>query len=280
MNWLQRLFQAIFGRRPAEPRVPAPDQTPPGPRPVPPPPPPPAAQPVPVPPPPPAPSPPVVVPVPPPAQPDAYLAGLGRGNRAPVSVADYRALADRLGAEVEAVMAVAEVESGPYGAFGWEQRPVVLFEAHKFAEHTGQRYNESHPQLSSRRWNRALYPRGPRSEMQRLIYEQLAQAYALDGEAALKATSWGRFQILGEHYQWQGFATAHAFVADLAAGEVQQLAAFERFVVRNGLMGALRSKNWRVFARGYNGPRYEENNYHVKMAEAYDRLKRNGVAGV
>jgi hypothetical protein len=166
-------------------------------------------------------------------------------------------------------MAVAEVESGRLGAFGPDGRPVILFEPHVFARFTSQRYNESHPHLSSRRWNRALYPRGGQGP----IYAQLAEAYGLDGEAALKATSWGRFQVLGQHFDWQGHPTAHAFVADLASSEMRQLASFERFISFNHLDDELRRLDWRGFAAGYNGPAFEQNRYHEKMAEAYARLK-------
>ena len=166
-------------------------------------------------------------------------------------------------------MAVAEVESGRLGAFGPDGRPVILFEPHVFARFTNQQYNDSHPHLSSRRWNRALYPRGGQGP----IYDQLAQAYALDAEAALKATSWGRFQVLGQHFSWQGHANAHAIGAAVAQSEANPLASFERFITYNNLDDELRRLDWRGFAAGYNGPAYEQNRYHEKMAEAYARLK-------
>lgn len=272
MSWFSRLLEALFGRRPrsAPPPPPAPRPAPPpppgkpigeGPKPVPP------AAPPPAPPlPPPAPPPPAP---PPPAPGSAFLASLAQGDRTALTRADYAAVAGRLGCEVEALMAVAEVESGRLGAFGPDGRPVILFEPHVFARFTNQRYNDSHPHLSSRRWNRALYPRGGQGP----IYDQLAQAYALDAEAALKATSWGRFQVLGQHFSWQGYPDAHAFVAALALSEARQLASFERFITYNGLDDEIRRLDWRGFAAGYNGPAYEQNRYHEKMAEAYARLK-------
>ncbi len=266
MNWLSRILEALFGRTRSQPRAPHKpteqrDVTIAKPAPVPPPASPPPPEPRPEPPPAPVPS----------EQPVAgdFLQVLARGDRSALRREDYAAVAARLRCDVEALMAVAEVESGRLGAFGSDGRPVILFEPHVFARLTGQRFNESHPHLSSRRWNRALYPRGGQGP----IYAQLAEAYALDPEAALKATSWGRFQVLGQHHDWQGHATAQAFVADMAGSEARQLAAFERFITFNHLDDELRRLDWRGFAAGYNGPAYEQNRYHEKMAEAYARLK-------
>lgn len=266
MSWFSRFLEALFGRRPR----PAP---PPPSRPAPPPPQPgkpiaegpkPAPRPLP-----PAPSPPAPSPPAPSSGGAGFLASLAAGDKSLLSRADYAAAASRLGCEVEALMAVAEVESGRLGAFAPDGRPVILFEPHVFARFTGQQFNESHPHLSSRRWNRALYPRGGQGP----IYDQLAEAYALNGEAALKATSWGRFQILGQHFSWQGFPDAHGFVAALASSEARQLASFERFITHNNLDDELRRLDWRGFAAGYNGPAFEQNRYDQKMAEAYARLK-------
>jgi len=271
MNWLSRILEALFGRRPRP--VPPPAPIPPRPAPQEPPktereggkPLPPAVPPV-------APPPPVVQPPaapPPPAPTVGFLETLSRGDRTALQRADYMAVAGRLGCEPEALMAVAEVESGRLGAFGPDSRPVILFEPHVFSRFTDHRYDTSHPHLSSRRWNRALYPRGGQAP----IYAQLSEAFALDAEAALKATSWGRFQVLGQHHTWQGFATAQSFVADMASSEARQLASFERFITYNHLDDELRRLDWRGFAAGYNGPAYEQNRYHEKMAEAYARLK-------
>ena len=39
----------------------------------------------------------------------------------------------------------------------------------------------------------------------------------------------------------------------------------------------LRRKDWTGFARGYNGPGYEANRYHEKLASAHARFARAGV---
>ncbi|MCW8039807.1 N-acetylmuramidase domain-containing protein, partial [Acinetobacter entericus] len=48
-----------------------------------------------------------------------------------------------------------------------------------------------------------------------------------------------------------------------------QLDAMCRYIKVNGLVNALKNKDWKAFARGYNGSGYAKNNYDVKLANAY-----------
>ncbi len=174
---------------------------------------------------------------------------------------DYIDSAKELGCSVASVKAVAEVESLGDG-FLIDGRPKILFEAHKFSEYTGRQYDSSHPNISSLKWNRRLY-RGGVGE-----YARLQQALALDHVAALKAASWGKFQILGANHKLCGFKTVEAFVEAHFHSENEQLDAFVSFVKARGLQQAIINKDWAVFAKGYNGKRYKENGYHVKLAKA------------
>lgn len=262
MSFFDSLFRLIFGRRGAPKSTSSP--------PTPPPPPPPAPAP-----PPPAP-PPVAPPPPPPPTPDPrpgsdYLATLVVQNRAALTRADYEAAAQRLGCEWEAVAAVAQVESGPLGAFTAEGRPVILFERHLFSRKTNSRFDQSNPSVSNRT------PGGyPRSQADR--WAQLAEAYALDPEAALQSASYGRFQVLGQNFPNLAMANAHDYVSKLARSEADQLEAFEGFIRANGLADELQRLDWVGFASRYNGPGYAANQYDVKMAEAYARLKADPTA--
>jgi hypothetical protein len=106
----------------------------------------------------------------------------------------------------------------------------------------------------------------------------VAEAYALDPEAALQSASYGRFQVLGQNFPNLGMANAHQYVSKLAKSEKDQLEAFEGFVVANNLKDELQRKDWAGFARGYNGPGYAANQYDVKMAQAYADLKAHPIA--
>lgn len=192
-------------------------------------------------------------------------------SNAPLARADYQAVATRLNCEWEAVAAVAEVESGPLGGFGTDGRPIILFERHLFSRKTNSQYDTSHPNVSNRT------PGGyPRSQADR--WTQLAEAYALDPEAALQSASYGRFQVLGQNYPNLQMANAHAYVSKIAKSEKDQLEAFEGFVKANSLADELQRKDWVGFASRYNGPGYAANQYDQKMAQAYARLKANPIA--
>lgn len=199
---------------------------------------------------------------------DNFLRTLRRANNDPLRRADFEAVAARLGCEWEAAAAVAEVESGRLGAFNPDGTPVILFERHKFSRKTNRAYDGSHPSISNP--NSGGYPR---TQAER--WAQLELAFSLDPEAALQSASYGRFQVLGENFANIGAANAHEYVAKMARSERDQLEVFEGYITANGLADELRDKRWADFARRYNGPGYAENQYDVKMAEAYARIKAN-----
>jgi hypothetical protein len=209
--------------------------------------------------------------LPPPVGPADYLSSLRRESTATLVRADFEAVAGRLGCEWEAVAAVSQVESGPLGGFAADGRPIILFERHLFSRWTNHQYDAAHPTVSNQT------PGGyPRTQADR--WAQMAEAYALDPEAALQSASYGRFQVLGRNYTNLGMANAHLYVSKIAKSEKDQLEAFEGFVVANNLKDELQRKDWAGFARGYNGPGYAANQYDQKMAQAYANLKATPIA--
>ncbi len=92
-------------------------------------------------------------------------------------------------------------------------------------------------------------------------------------ESALGSASWGSFQILGYHAKNLGYPSVEYFVSDMYGHEREHLKAFGRFIEFNDLINYLKTKNWRKFAKGYNGPGYETNKYHIKLANAYTKYK-------
>jgi hypothetical protein len=157
------------------------------------------------------------------------------------------------------------------GGFGQDGRPIILFERHLFSRKTNSQFDTSNPSISNRT------PGGyPRSQADR--WAQLAEAYALDPEAALQSASYGRFQVLGQNYGNLGMPNAHEYVAKISKSEKDQLEAFEGFVRANNLADELQRKDWAGFARAYNGPGYAANQYDTKMANAYQRIKTTPIA--
>jgi len=197
-----------------------------------------------------------------------FLASLVAQDRAPLTRANFERIAAQLGVEWQALAAVAEAESSALGGFAADGRLNISFERNLFSRKTNGVYDQSHPAISNRTPGGHL-----RTQAQR--WEQLEAAYALDPEAALQSTSWGRFTILGQNYAVQGFADAHAFVASMARSEVGQLAAFAAFVRVNGIADELQRRDWVGFARRYNGPQYATQQYDSRIAAAYARLSES-----
>lgn len=177
----------------------------------------------------------------------------------------YDRAARKLGCSVAAIRAVAEVESTGAG-FLPSGEPKILFEAHVFDRLTGGRFRKSHPNLSSAKWDKALY--GPAGKHQHV---RLQRAVALDRDAALQSASWGRFQVMGFNWRVCGYATLQKFINAMYRSEEEHLNAFVGYVIARGLADELQRLDWPGFALGYNGPGYAANRYDEKMAAAYRR---------
>lgn len=186
--------------------------------------------------------------------------------------ADFARAARELNVEEAAIRAVAEVEAAGEG-FLPDGRPAILYEAHVFHRLTKGAHTAAKDRngvlLSTSKWNRSLY--GATGGNQ---HDRLQDAAKLDATAAHKACSWGLFQIMGENHQAAGCPTIDAFIDKMNAGASAHLDAFVAFIKANKLDAPLRAKDWKTFARRYNGPAYAANKYDAKMAKAYARWKR------
>lgn len=196
----------------------------------------------------------------------ALLACLTEGPDYPITATDIAQAAALLAVEEAKIWAVYDVEAA--GDAFIDGRPTILFEPHRFSRSTGHRFDRSHPRLSSRTWNRALYPRSQDGR-----WQQLLDAVALDVDAGFMSASYGAFQILGENYAVCGAYDPWAFAWRQAQTEGDQLEAFVRFVEGRGLKAALQRGDWAGFARGYNGTAYRENRYDEKLANAYAKRR-------
>lgn len=185
------------------------------------------------------------------------------GQAKKIQEKDFVAAAAALGCDVAAVKAVTEVESSG-GGFFKNKQPKVLFESRWFGKLTNSKYHRSHPDISTPNWVHN-YKRGSAE------YTRLEKAIKLNREAALKATSWGMFQILGVNHNIAGFATVEAFVKAEMVSEAEHLKAFVNFVKSKKLDDELRDLRWADFAQMYNGPGYRKNHYDEKMARAYEK---------
>lgn len=221
----------------------------------------------------PPPAPPTLEPAAAPPQPTAaapsldFLEALRARDQAKLTIADYQRAAEALGGvEWEAIAAVAKTEA-ERGAYGPDGRPTVLFERHKFRKFTNGAHDHSHPDLSN------ADAGGYGSAEHAHAWSRVTRAYALDPEAALRATSWGQFQMMGFNFPMTHCKNAHELVLYLTQCEANQLAVFMDFVRHEELIDALKRRDWAAFAFKYNGKDYAKNKYDERMARHYAELR-------
>jgi len=195
-----------------------------------------------------------------------------------LSEPDFVAAANRIGAEVAAVQAVAQVEAGGRNGFGGDGRPIIRYELHIFHGRTGGRYDRTHPHLSQPTLAAGNpYHTGGQSNEWSLMYGAMILRDATGQRRtsdAWQSASWGMFQVMGFNYtvDWTDINT---FVSDMFASEGQQLRAFMGYVRTNHLENALVGHDWARFARAYNGADYAVNNYDTNIGNAFTAIQAN-----
>lgn len=198
---------------------------------------------------------------------DALLKALTDGLDTKLSAKDVQDGADALGVNTAKIWTVWDVEASANPFI--DGRPTILYEPHIFSRLTKHAYDKNFPDISSKSWNRKLYPG---SQLGR--WKQLQKASGLDVNAALSSASYGGFQIVGMNFKTCGYSTPWDFVYSQSRDERSQLLAFVSFVENAGLKGALQRGDWAAFAKGYNGPAYRENKYDEKLAAAYKKRSK------
>jgi hypothetical protein len=202
------------------------------------------------------------------------------GGRAGISVMEdrftlspsalARAAAD-LGCSLPALQAVVDVESAGRG-FLSDGSAKVLFEGHIFYRYTHGRYADTHPSLCYPKWTREHYARGATAdERGHGEWDRLEQAIDLNRPAAMMSASYGMFQLMGFNFALCGYTHVGAFYDAMLRGAVEQLLAFCEYIKHVGLADELKDRRWGDFARRYNGPLWERNQYGEKLALAYGK---------
>lgn len=193
-----------------------------------------------------------------------------RNVRAPgMTWPELKAVAERLGGSPAQVAAVARVESA---GGGWDLagRLKCLWERHWMFR----RVQFAVPLLSSPK------PGGYTVDADRNgindSWEKLADAACRWGVVAFECASFGKFQIMGGHWQALGYSSPLDFVWRLSRDEAAHYDALARYIEVNRLGPAFRQidtnpDNCRAFAKGYNGAAYARLGYHTKIADAMRR---------
>ena len=194
----------------------------------------------------------------------------------PITQQDLVETAKSLNIEVEVMMAIAKQESHG-GGFFQNGKPKILFERHKMYQHLKAKgYNVSelekkYPDII----NHKPGGYGPSSTQ----HQRLAQARQIDEKAAIMSASWGRFQIMGETYNYT-YDSPQELEKAMNASEKQQLRYFAAFVRKKAggrLLTALKNKQWETVATLYNGANWQRTNpnYVSNIKKYYAEFKAN-----
>ena len=189
---------------------------------------------------------------------------------------DFREVAAELGVEVAAIKAVVDIEAGrTHQGFWTEGKPLINFDLGVYRSRAAKRGVDlrkaarTHPVIFSRP-NTARYGSQQAGQQARLD-----AAMALDSISAIEGTFWGMFQIGGFNWKRCGARSHSDFVRLMSRSERDQLELFATFIRNAGLLPALQKKDWRTFARGYNGPSDASRSYHTRLASSYAKHKRS-----
>lgn len=187
----------------------------------------------------------------------------------------YKKSAEKIGCEVAAVKAVAAVESNGSG-FQSDGTPTILFEPHIFWKQlkakgiNPEELLKKDPSLSD-----ILYPVWGSKPYGKYSAQanRLERAVKINREAALMSASYGLFQIMGFNWKLCGASSLQDFINAMYKNEDSHLDMFDDYIVNSGLNDELKNKDWKGFARGYNGPSYTKNAYDKKLLTAYNKFK-------
>jgi hypothetical protein len=203
------------------------------------------------------------------------------------------------------IHAIAKQESSKSSFFriGSRTVPTILYERHLFRNFTAPStkapspYEAKYPDICGNAYHRtkrengktvdrvtgtppiAADVYGPDGVAQ---YRRLLKAYQLNPDAALRACSWGKFQILGNNHKEAGFKTAGEFVRAMSRNEGEHLKAFLHFAQHNRtLRNGLRQKDFEMVAEGHNGTGWRKTNpeYATNLRKFYEEYINDHPAG-
>ncbi len=171
------------------------------------------------------------------------------------------------------LLAVIAVETSGCG-FIKSKKPKILFERHIFSRQTNGIFDADYPSISNP--NAGGYGEHG-GEYQ---YQRLEEAIKLNKTAALNSASWGLGQIMGFNSKIAGFSNVEEMVNSFLLSEDNQLLGMCNFLNNSGLIKPLRVRDWKGFAKGYNGKAYAKNNYDGRLLSAYEKFKSGAIPDV
>jgi hypothetical protein len=193
-----------------------------------------------------------------------------------ISMDDLYAGAQKINVAPEALLAVRDVESLGYGFLG-NGKAVILFEGHIFwnglkkAGADPAKYQAGNEDVLQP----SFVPGNPLYKKDQHARLEKAASLNIPGvdvsSLAHRSASWGLFQIMGFHHARLNYPSVHDFCNAMNRSETDQFDIFLRFLQVENMLDDLRALRWANFARRYNGEKYAENRYDVRLATFYNK---------
>ena len=180
---------------------------------------------------------------------------------------DFELVAEELDVEIATIKAVVEIEAGKAMKGFWAPGiPVINFDRSM--------YNKYKNKAASKEGAKGeKVPEGLTGYALK-EWKELITARKTNAQGANLGTFWGMFQIGGFNYKLCDCESVDEFVKRNTISELEQLQLFAILITKTGMVEHLRKKDWRAFARRYNGPSYAKRGYHTKMAKAYKKYSQ------
>lgn len=185
--------------------------------------------------------------------------------------ADYEQVATELGLEVAVIKTIVKIEAGSQLKGFWAPGVPV-------ANYSQKLYNRYAKKHKGRKVKDGKVPDGLKGYALK-EWTQLVNARKKNADAADMATYWGMFQIGGMNYKLCGCKSVEEMVEKMSESEHSQLELFATFIKNAGMIESLQKKDWKTFARKYNGPSYAKRGYHTRMAKEYAKYSRQPLEG-
>lgn len=176
-----------------------------------------------------------------------------------------------------ALLAVKLIESGTKSGFLDSGKPQILFEGHVFYKYLKANVKSldmnklcaQYPNIVYPKWDKSKYFGGEKE------WTRLEQARKINLKYANYAASWGMFQVMGFNYKTCGCKNIDEFVEKMCTSQEQQLLLTLNFLKNSNLIVPLQKRQWATFAKGYNGPGFAQNKYHIKLQAAYNNYLKS-----
>ena len=195
------------------------------------------------------------------------------GNGCLIAEWDYKKVAEDLGVEKEVLKAIAKQES--HGrSFYLDGQATILFERHimrrclikkGYSIDQVNKLQDDYPDI--------VNTQGGSYNIS--SYTKLGIAKEIDYDCAIQSCFWGKFQVMGLYYS-NLYSSPSELEEAMNKCELQQFRYFLSYLKNtNGMIIALKNKDWESIARLYNGANWKKQNpkYASNIEKYYNQFK-------